>query len=140
MHSKTKQHLIFTEPLGSKTPRHQFHGAISDILPFIPSAGGPFHTVGCAAGGEVPVELSLGAVPALCSAAEAPVPVQGAMSARRALKAVLVDLNGTLHIEDSAVPGAQEALRRQVSLFFSSPLGGGACTKGVGEWSKLCEK
>uniref|UniRef100_A0A8C3UK88 Haloacid dehalogenase-like hydrolase domain-containing protein 2 n=1 Tax=Catharus ustulatus TaxID=91951 RepID=A0A8C3UK88_CATUS len=34
------------------------------------------------------------------------------MSARRALKAVLVDLNGTLHIEDSAVPGAQEALRR----------------------------
>ncbi|KAF4803790.1 Haloacid dehalogenase-like hydrolase domain-containing protein 2 [Turdus rufiventris] len=54
------------------------------------------------------------------------------MSARRVLKAVLVDLNGTLHIEDSAVPGAQEALRRQVSLFFSSPLGSGACTKGVG--------
>lgn len=66
-------------------------------------------------------------------------PEQGAMSARRALKAVLVDLNGTLHIEDSAVPGAQEALRRQVSLFFSS-LEGGACTKMVGEWSKLCEK
>ncbi|CAN8219957.1 unnamed protein product [Coccothraustes coccothraustes] len=34
------------------------------------------------------------------------------MAARRALKAVLVDLNGTLHIEDSAVPGAQEALKR----------------------------
>ncbi|XP_033376352.1 haloacid dehalogenase-like hydrolase domain-containing protein 2 [Parus major] len=34
------------------------------------------------------------------------------MSARRALKAVLVDLNGTLHVEDSAVPGAQEALKR----------------------------
>ncbi|XP_030048778.1 haloacid dehalogenase-like hydrolase domain-containing protein 2 [Microcaecilia unicolor] len=34
------------------------------------------------------------------------------MAARRALKAVLVDLSGTLHIEDSAVPGAQEALRR----------------------------
>ncbi|KFQ45758.1 Haloacid dehalogenase-like hydrolase domain-containing protein 2 [Nestor notabilis] len=36
------------------------------------------------------------------------------MAARRALKAVLVDLNGTLHIEDSAVPGAQEALKRQL--------------------------
>nr|XP_010298960.1 PREDICTED: haloacid dehalogenase-like hydrolase domain-containing protein 2 [Balearica regulorum gibbericeps] len=34
------------------------------------------------------------------------------MAARRALKAVLVDLSGTLHIEDSAVPGAQEALKR----------------------------
>ncbi|XP_032942989.1 haloacid dehalogenase-like hydrolase domain-containing protein 2 isoform X2 [Rhinolophus ferrumequinum] len=34
------------------------------------------------------------------------------MAARRALKAVLVDLNGTLHIEDAAVPGAQEALKR----------------------------
>lgn len=38
------------------------------------------------------------------------------MAARRALKAVLVDLNGTLHIEDAAVPGAQEALKRQVLL------------------------
>uniref|UniRef100_A0A8C1BP62 Uncharacterized protein n=2 Tax=Cyprinus carpio TaxID=7962 RepID=A0A8C1BP62_CYPCA len=28
----------------------------------------------------------------------------------RALKAVLIDLSGTLHIEDPAVPGAQEAL------------------------------
>ncbi|KFV58533.1 Haloacid dehalogenase-like hydrolase domain-containing protein 2 [Tyto alba] len=36
------------------------------------------------------------------------------MAARRALKAVLVDLSGTLHIEDSAVPGAQEALKRQL--------------------------
>lgn len=44
-----------------------------------------------------------------------PLPAAGAMSARRALKAVLVDLNGTLHVEDSAVPGAQEALKRQVS-------------------------
>ncbi|XP_061025772.1 haloacid dehalogenase-like hydrolase domain-containing protein 2 [Eubalaena glacialis] len=35
------------------------------------------------------------------------------MAARRALKAVLVDLSGTLHIEDTAVPGAQEALQRQ---------------------------
>uniref|UniRef100_A0A287D6P7 Haloacid dehalogenase-like hydrolase domain-containing protein 2 n=1 Tax=Ictidomys tridecemlineatus TaxID=43179 RepID=A0A287D6P7_ICTTR len=34
------------------------------------------------------------------------------MAVRRALKAVLVDLNGTLHIEDAAVPGAQEALKR----------------------------
>nr|XP_006003598.2 PREDICTED: haloacid dehalogenase-like hydrolase domain-containing protein 2 [Latimeria chalumnae] len=34
------------------------------------------------------------------------------MAARRALKAVLIDLSGTLHIEDSAVPGAQEALKR----------------------------
>ncbi|XP_028829887.1 haloacid dehalogenase-like hydrolase domain-containing protein 2 isoform X2 [Denticeps clupeoides] len=31
---------------------------------------------------------------------------------RRALKAVLVDLSGTLHIEDAAVPGAQDALAR----------------------------
>ncbi|XP_029921266.1 haloacid dehalogenase-like hydrolase domain-containing protein 2 [Myripristis murdjan] len=34
------------------------------------------------------------------------------MAARRALKAVLIDLSGTLHIEDTAVPGAQEALSR----------------------------
>ncbi|KAF4081842.1 hypothetical protein AMELA_G00144960 [Ameiurus melas] len=34
------------------------------------------------------------------------------MASRRALKAVLIDLSGTLHIEDSAVPGAQEALAR----------------------------
>lgn len=39
------------------------------------------------------------------------------MAARRALKAVLVDLSGTLHIEDSAVPGAQEALKRQATFF-----------------------
>ena len=37
----------------------------------------------------------------------------GNMSGRRALKAVLIDLSGTLHIEDTAVPGAQEALNRQ---------------------------
>ncbi|CAL8299069.1 unnamed protein product [Boreogadus saida] len=34
------------------------------------------------------------------------------MSGRRALRAVLVDLSGTLHIEDTAVAGAQEALSR----------------------------
>ncbi|XP_020780528.1 haloacid dehalogenase-like hydrolase domain-containing protein 2 [Boleophthalmus pectinirostris] len=34
------------------------------------------------------------------------------MAGRRALKAVLIDLSGTLHIEDTAVPGAQEALSR----------------------------
>lgn len=34
------------------------------------------------------------------------------MASRRALKAVLIDLSGTLHIEDVAVPGAQEALNR----------------------------
>ncbi|XP_056146957.1 haloacid dehalogenase-like hydrolase domain-containing protein 2 [Lampris incognitus] len=40
------------------------------------------------------------------------------MGGRRALKAVLIDLSGTLHIEDTAVPGAQEALNklRQTSL------------------------
>ncbi|KAK2516974.1 Hdhd2 [Columba guinea] len=41
------------------------------------------------------------------------------MAARRALKAVLVDLSGTLHVEDSAVPGAQEALKRQATFFCS---------------------
>ncbi|XP_067339332.1 haloacid dehalogenase-like hydrolase domain-containing protein 2 [Channa argus] len=34
------------------------------------------------------------------------------MAGRRALKAVLIDLSGTLHVEDTAVPGAQEALNR----------------------------
>ncbi|XP_074063078.1 haloacid dehalogenase-like hydrolase domain-containing protein 2 [Macrotis lagotis] len=38
------------------------------------------------------------------------------MAARRALKAVLVDLSGTLHIEDAAVPGAQDALKRSGKL------------------------
>uniref|UniRef100_A0A8C2KWX6 Uncharacterized protein n=1 Tax=Cyprinus carpio TaxID=7962 RepID=A0A8C2KWX6_CYPCA len=33
----------------------------------------------------------------------------------RALKAVLIDLSGTLHIEDPAVPGAQEA---SIALFL----------------------
>ena len=41
------------------------------------------------------------------------------MAAGRALKAVLVDLSGTLHIEDAAVLGAQEALKRQALLQFS---------------------
>ncbi|KAM8961781.1 haloacid dehalogenase-like hydrolase domain-containing protein 2 [Pelodytes ibericus] len=34
------------------------------------------------------------------------------MAGRHILKAVLVDLSGTLHIEDTAVAGAQEALKR----------------------------
>nr|XP_060617206.1 haloacid dehalogenase-like hydrolase domain-containing protein 2 [Anolis sagrei ordinatus]XP_060617207.1 haloacid dehalogenase-like hydrolase domain-containing protein 2 [Anolis sagrei ordinatus] len=34
------------------------------------------------------------------------------MATQRALKAVLVDLSGTLHVEDTAVPGAQEALKK----------------------------
>ncbi|XP_034048113.1 haloacid dehalogenase-like hydrolase domain-containing protein 2 [Thalassophryne amazonica] len=34
------------------------------------------------------------------------------MAGRRALKAVLIDLSGTLHIDDTAIPGAQEALNR----------------------------
>ncbi|XP_033952476.1 haloacid dehalogenase-like hydrolase domain-containing protein 2 isoform X2 [Pseudochaenichthys georgianus] len=40
------------------------------------------------------------------------------MAGRRALKAVLIDLSGTLHIEDTAVPGAQDALNslRQASV------------------------
>uniref|UniRef100_A0A8C8UHP9 Haloacid dehalogenase-like hydrolase domain-containing protein 2 n=1 Tax=Peromyscus maniculatus bairdii TaxID=230844 RepID=A0A8C8UHP9_PERMB len=38
------------------------------------------------------------------------------MAACRALKAVLVDLSGTLHIEDAAVPDAHEALKRQAIL------------------------
>lgn len=36
------------------------------------------------------------------------------MATRRALKAVLIDLSGTLHVEDTAVPGAQDALNRSV--------------------------
>ncbi|KAL7976003.1 hypothetical protein Chor_011771 [Crotalus horridus] len=46
------------------------------------------------------------------------------MATRRAIKAVLVDLSGTLHIEDSAVPGAQEALKKQVisSKLRSAPV------------------
>ncbi|KAJ8408639.1 hypothetical protein AAFF_G00252740 [Aldrovandia affinis] len=34
------------------------------------------------------------------------------MAMRQALKAVLIDLSGTLHIEDTVVPGAKEALDR----------------------------
>lgn len=83
---------------------------------------------------EVLLLEPLGVVPVAFSSARGPLCLsQGAMSARRALKAVLVDLSGTLHVEDSAVPGAQEALKRQVSLFFRFPLGGcvgAVCTKG----------
>ncbi|KAM7076252.1 haloacid dehalogenase-like hydrolase domain-containing protein 2 isoform 1-T3 [Ciconia maguari] len=39
-------------------------------------------------------------------------PGEGRMEARCVLKAVLVDLSSTLRIEDSAVPGTQEALKR----------------------------
>ncbi|XP_073440865.1 haloacid dehalogenase-like hydrolase domain-containing protein 2 isoform X1 [Dendrobates tinctorius] len=38
--------------------------------------------------------------------------VKKRMAARRAIRAVLVDLSGTLHIDDTAIPGAQEALKR----------------------------
>lgn len=41
------------------------------------------------------------------------------MGSRRTLKAVLIDLSGTLHIEDAAVPGAQEALGRSVLFTVS---------------------
>ncbi|XP_063309941.1 haloacid dehalogenase-like hydrolase domain-containing protein 2 [Pelobates fuscus] len=34
------------------------------------------------------------------------------MASRRILKAVLVDLSGTLHVDDTPIPGAQEALKR----------------------------
>ncbi|KAJ8007517.1 hypothetical protein DPEC_G00118320 [Dallia pectoralis] len=34
------------------------------------------------------------------------------MATKKTLKVVLIDLSGTLHVEDSAVPGAQEALNR----------------------------
>lgn len=40
------------------------------------------------------------------------------MASRRTLKAVLIDLSGTLHVEDTAVPGAQEALNRWESFRF----------------------
>ena len=31
------------------------------------------------------------------------------------LKAILIDLSGTLHIEDHAIPGAVEALKKLIS-------------------------
>ncbi|XP_074547284.1 haloacid dehalogenase-like hydrolase domain-containing protein 2 [Halichoeres trimaculatus] len=34
------------------------------------------------------------------------------MAGRQAVKAVLIDLSGTLHIENTAIPGAQDALNR----------------------------
>jgi len=33
---------------------------------------------------------------------------------REAIKAVLIDLSGTLHVEDTAIPGAVDALKRYV--------------------------
>jgi len=33
------------------------------------------------------------------------------------IKAVLIDLSGTLHIEDTAIPGAQEALKRSSTCY-----------------------
>lgn len=46
------------------------------------------------------------------------------MASRRALKAVLIDLSGTLHIEDVAVPGAQEALNRSEQACANNSRGG----------------
>lgn len=40
---------------------------------------------------------------------------------KEALKAVLIDLSGTLHVEDTAIPGAVDALKRYVK-----------CTSAVG--------
>ena len=34
------------------------------------------------------------------------------MAVRIGLRAVLIDLSGTLHVEDTVVPGAVEALKR----------------------------
>lgn len=45
--------------------------------------------------------------PQMCCPSQA-----SSMAGRQALKAVLIDLSGTLHIEDTAVPGAQDALNR----------------------------
>lgn len=45
------------------------------------------------------------------------------MASRRALKAVLIDLSGTLHIEDMAVPGAQEALNRSDKAWANNSRG-----------------
>ncbi|MBN3319296.1 HDHD2 protein, partial [Atractosteus spatula] len=42
------------------------------------------------------------------------------MAVRRVVKAVLIDLSGTLHIEDSAVPGAQEALASSLHFWNST--------------------
>ena len=33
------------------------------------------------------------------------------------LKTVLIDLSGTLHVENSAIPGAVDALKRYVKCF-----------------------
>jgi len=41
------------------------------------------------------------------------------MAARKVpLKAVLIDLSGTLHIEDTAIPGAVDALKRFVNCLM----------------------
>ena len=36
------------------------------------------------------------------------------------LKAILIDLSGTLHIENSAISGAQDALNRCLSIVFKT--------------------
>jgi len=36
------------------------------------------------------------------------------MAAGRAIKAILIDLSGTLHVENTAIPGAVDALKRYV--------------------------
>lgn len=33
---------------------------------------------------------------------------------REAIKAILIDLSGTLHVENTAIPGAVDALKRYV--------------------------
>lgn len=74
------------------------------------------------------------------------------MAGRRALKAVLIDLSGTLHIEDTAVPGAQDALNRSqqaelLSLiypyelkFFSFDLCGGRQVKAGVCSCEICDQ
>lgn len=57
---------------------------------------------------------------------------QWRMSTRRILKAVLIDLSGTLHIEDTAVSGAQEALQK----LRSSPV----AVKFVTNTTKECKR
>ncbi|ELU06303.1 hypothetical protein CAPTEDRAFT_140385 [Capitella teleta] len=39
-------------------------------------------------------------------------------SSQKAIKAALIDLSGTIHIEDEAIPGAQGALQKLVPVLF----------------------
>jgi Predicted sugar phosphatases of the HAD superfamily len=38
---------------------------------------------------------------------------------REALKTILIDLSGTLHVENTAIPGAVDALKRHVKCALS---------------------